>query len=120
MLRLIASLVFVFLAVAACAIGVFVVIDTRCSTDIARWTPLYPNAQLLEEYYNFRWRATGVTEMLFWTADEPDAVRRWYYRHRSAESEKDPNRGLATTNFSVRTDFERGGSTIYLYSRCGQ
>jgi hypothetical protein len=118
--RLIKTLILICIAVAVCILGTFVVIDTRCSSDIARWIPLYPNAQIVEEDYNFRRRATGITSMLLWTADEPDAVRRWYFRQRSAEADKDPNRGLATTNFTVQTDFERGGSVIYLYSRCGQ
>ena len=118
--RLIKTLILIFIAVTVCILATFAVIDTRCSTDIARWIPLYPNAQIVEEEYNFRQRATGITSMLLWTTDSADAVRRWYYEQRFAESQKDPNRGLATTSFTVQSDTERGGSVIYLYSRCGQ
>lgn len=113
-------MIFVLIAVVVCIVSVVVVIDVRCSTDIARWLPLYPNAQVVEEEYNFRRRASGITITVLRTTDPTNVVLKWYYQQRFAEADKDPNRGLAVTNFSVEADPEGNGTLIYLYSRCGQ
>jgi hypothetical protein len=118
--RTIIALLVISAAIVICVVGTFTVIDSRCSADIARWLPLYPNARIVEEDYNFRRRATGITTMVLESPDEPNVVMHWYYEQRFAEADKDPNRGLATTSFTVESGAGDTGSTIYLYSRCGQ
>jgi hypothetical protein len=119
-LRTIKTMLLILVAVVLCVVGAVAVIDIRCSTDIARWLPLYPNAQIIQEDYNFRRRASGITTMVLHTTDPTNVVFKWYYQQRFTEADKDPNRGLAATNFNVVADRENGGSLIYLYSRCGQ
>ena len=117
---MIKAMLLILITVVVCVLATFVVLDVKCSSDIARWLPLYPNAQIVEEEYNFRRRASGITTMVLQTADPTNVVYKWYYQQRFAEADKDPNRGLATTNFTVETNPDNGGSLIYLYSRCGQ
>ncbi len=108
-------------AVLLCIAAVFFALDRRCSADIARWLPLYPNAQLVEEQYNaFRPRSVGTTLTVMKSPDDPDTVRRWYSRQRAKEDAIDPSRGLATANVSVSENPDGPGSMIYLYSQCAQ
>ena len=97
-----------------------VFLDWQCRTDIEKWLPIYPNAQLVNEWHNFRERSMGVTTMTLLSPDKPDTIRRWYYQQRNTASEQDTNRGIAITNFDIHDNPDGAGSEIFLYSRCVQ
>ena len=57
-------------------------------------------------------KITDVEAMVLESPDEPNVVMHWYYQQRFAEADKDPNRGLATTRFTVESGPGDTGSTI--------
>ncbi len=107
-------------AVAVCLVSAMAFLDWKCRSDIEKWLPLYPNAQPVNEWHNFRERSMGVTTMTLVSSDKPDIVRRWYYQQRDTASQQDTNRGIAITQFEIHDNPDGAGSEIYLYSRCVQ
>src|SRR5690349_13692239 len=64
-------------------IGIFVAIfgiaDIACNSTIEKWSPMYPNAEVVEVEYNFlRPRGMGVTNMVMHSPDDAQTVRDWY------------------------------------------
>lgn len=120
------SVFFIMVGIVACSITLVIGIDISCRVDINHWLPVYPEAELVESDYDrvfFRPRATGITSEIYYTSDDPVAVRRWYgdYRReitRNTETGDRVARGLATTNYTISDNREGAGTFIRLNSEC--
>lgn len=119
-LRAILPLVIMLAVVGTCLVSATVFLDWKCHTDIENWLPIYPNAQLVNEWHNFRERSMGITTMTLISSDTPDTIRRWYYQRRDAASQQGANHALAITKFDIHDNPDGPGSEIFLYSQCVQ
>ncbi len=118
--RLLRSLIVIGTGVSALASLTFVAIDLKCSADIERWAPRYPNATVVSETRNSVGRAVGATTIVLSSPDDAATVRRWYYALQYTLEQDQTPRGLATTDYKVLPNSNGGGSLIDLYSECAQ
>ena len=94
-------------------------LDSQCHTQITRWLPLYPDAEIVSlEHDFFRPQAMGRTVMVLRSPDDAITTRRWYADVWETEADRDPNRGLAIVNFQVNADPDGEGSLVVLTSSC--
>lgn len=109
--RLILTLTLIMLGVIICSSTLFLGGDAFCRRDIDHWMPVYPNSEIVQINNNgfIRPRASGITEIVYFTEDNVIDVRRWYrdYRRditRDEVNNNNPNaaaRGLADTTNSI-------------------
>ncbi|MGJ3240573.1 MAG: hypothetical protein ACFE0Q_17835 [Anaerolineae bacterium] len=118
---------FIIIGIIFCTATSIGAIDFYCRADINHWMPIYPDAELVETQENgfFRPRASGITQQIYHTSDDTLTVRNWYRDYRIeitqglfSENPNAPASGIATTNFQISEDSERGGSRITYYSEC--
>ena len=113
------TLLLIVMGVIVCSATLTFVFDSKCASDIQTWMPPYPGAEVLElDYDFFRPFAMGETEAVLRTVDDARTVRNWYVTHQRELDEADVDRGIATMNYSLRDDDEKGGTYIYLYTEC--
>ncbi len=94
-------------------------IDAKCASDISRWLPTYPNAEVVSvEHDFFRPLAMGETTMILWSSDDATTIRSWHTDTLLSVENENPNRGMVSVNWRVVPDQENGGSTIRMYSEC--
>lgn len=102
-------------------VAVFGIADFACNSTIEKWSPMYPNAEVIHVEYNFlRPRGMGVTYMVLHSPDDAQTVRDWYVANLQRLTKEDAGRGSGTNNWDVDEDPSGQGSLIYLSSRCGQ
>ena len=126
--RTLLSIIFIVVGIFVCSISMVVGIDSYCASDIDKWLPIYPDAELVDadEEGFFRPRAMGITEQIYYTEDEAADVRRWYtdYRRELTQGSYNANNsnsavaGIATTNYRISEDRENGGTVIVTFSEC--
>lgn len=125
--RLLLSIVLIIFGIIAFVSLLTLGIDVRCASDINFWTPVYPGAEhvLTEQNGFFRPRASGITEQVYYTSDDPVTVRAWYRDYRRDITENMANRnsevaarGIADTSYRIVDDPDSEGTLIYFYSEC--
>jgi len=100
---------------------IFGIADYACGRTIETWTPIYPNAEVVELEYNFiRPRGMGVTNMTLNSPDDVETVRQWYLDNMTKLSLQNAGRGSGTNSWDIDEAPDGQGSVIYLSSRCGQ
>ncbi len=103
------------------AAALFGVADVVCNSTIERWTPIYPNSEVVTLEYNFiRPRGMGVTKMTLHSPDDVETVRQWYLDNLDRLSKEDAGRGSGTNSWDIDEAPSGQGSLINLSSRCGQ
>ncbi len=117
--RYLVTTTLIIVAIFACATVITVTLDVVCERDIANWLPMYPEAEVLSLTYNsFRPWAMGRTNAVMKTDAPFVEVNTWYVMQLRAASDRNVNRGLATTNHRLQIDQESDGTLIYLSSEC--
>ena len=126
--RTLIGMVIIIVSVVVCSVGTVAAIDWRCSADINKWLPIYPDAELVETIESgfFRDRASGITVQVYHSPDSATIVRRWYseYRRELTSGQynvANPNAaltGISSTNRRITEDPDTGGSFITLQSEC--
>lgn len=122
------SIVAIMIGIVACTGGIIVALDLHCRADIDHWMPVYPNAeiQLVQQTGFFRARASGISQIIYVTDDDPVIVRNWYtaYRRDITSNIRNENnsevaaRGMATTRYRVSDNPDGTGSRIIQTSEC--
>lgn len=117
--RLLFTLLMIVVGVVFCSTSLFLAGDYYCSRDINHWMPVYPDAEVAQVVRTgfIRPRASGITEMVYFTEDDVIDVRTWYreYRRditRNTVNSSNPNaaaRGIATTNNSIFASRDENG-----------
>lgn len=103
-----------------CVGSIMFVADMQCSSDIAIWLPMYPNAETSSVEFDFiRARAWGNTQFTQVSPDDPETVKQFYRDNIIKLSNERRSRGLAGTDWKIEPDGETGGSQIILLSTCG-
>lgn len=125
--RLLLSLIAIVIGIIILIVLLTIGIDVRCAADINFWTPLYPGSELVSTGDDgfFRPRASGITEQVYYSSDDPVTVRTWFRDYRREVTRNitgsDPNaaaRGVADTSVRVSEDLESDGTLIFYYSEC--
>jgi hypothetical protein len=94
--------------------------DQYCRYEINQRLPIYPGARLVSEEYNgLRVRATGASQMVFSTPDNPETVNEWYRQLNLERVKREGPQGLASVNYMVEANAEGEGSVIYYSTECG-
>lgn len=102
-------------------VAVFGIADFACNSTIEKWSPMYPNAEVIEVEYNFlRPRGMGITNMVMHSPDDAQTVRQWYVDNLLRLTKENEGRGSGSNSWDVDEDPNGQGSLIYLSSRCGQ
>ena len=113
------ALVLITLGIFVCISVTVFGLDVACYRDTTTWLPVYPNAEVVSSSYNmFRPWAMGRTEMVLHSKDDFVTVNGWYVDQMRAINDVNADRGIATTDYSIRRDSEGSGTTIYLSSTC--
>ena len=122
------SVIVIMIGIVACTGGLVVAIDVRCRVDIDHWMPVYPQSeiQVIQQTGFLRPRASGISQILYVTEDDPQTVQSWYrdYRReitRNVTNQDNPNaaaRGMATTSFRIMENPDGEGSRILQVSEC--
>lgn len=114
-------LFFLILASVFCMGSVVVVADEMCHRNITRRQPLYPDASIVDQSYNFlRPQGLGITRMTLETEDDPETVREWMRQVTLDLLQNDEFGGIATVNWRLEANDTGTGTRIYLYSECAQ
>ncbi|MEM9951286.1 MAG: hypothetical protein AAF846_06795 [Chloroflexota bacterium] len=126
--RTLIGMVFITIGIIACTVSAIAGIDAYCASDINKWLPIYPEAELIDsaEEGFFRPRAMGITQQLYYTGDDVVDVRGWYREYRrditqgsyNARNANTASSGVATTDYSIFEDTDNGGTLIRTYSEC--
>jgi len=125
--RLLLSIIYIIIGIIILMVLITLGVDVRCAADIDHWMPLYPGAELVRTDENgfFRPRASGITEQVYYTSDDPQTVRTWYRDYRREITRnvdtRNPNaaaRGVADTSFRISEDPDSEGTLIYYYAEC--
>lgn len=96
-------------------------VDEICRTDIARRQPFYPDAEMVQQDYNFlRPHAVGTTSTTLYTTDDEETVRQWMRDVTLDLLRREAFHGLATVIWDTQPDPATDGTFIQLYSECGQ
>ncbi|MDQ7027856.1 MAG: hypothetical protein Q9P01_22300 [Anaerolineae bacterium] len=122
------SIVAIMIGAVACTGSIVVALDLRCRADIDHWMPVYPNAEIqtVQQSGFFRLRASGISQIIYVTDDDPATVRNWYTAYRreitaNIRNENNPERaarGLATTRNQISDNPDGTGSRITQTSEC--
>lgn len=120
--------IFIIIGIVVCTVTFIFAVDSYCRFDIDKWSPIYPDAELvdtLDEGF-FRPRASGITRQVYYSSDTPTDVRSWYRTYRRDLTSGDFNdgnanaalSGVATTDFTISDDPDSDGTIISFYSEC--
>jgi hypothetical protein len=94
--------------------------DQYCRYEINQRLPVYPGATLLSQEFNgMRVRATGASQMVVSTPDDPETVQAWYRELNLERVKKEGPPGIATVNFFVEPNPQEQGSLITYATECG-
>jgi hypothetical protein len=94
--------------------------DQYCRYEINQRLPIYPGATLASQDFNgLRVRATGASQMVVSTPDDPETVRVWYRELNLERVKKEGPQGIATVNFFVEPSPQGEGSIISYATECG-
>jgi len=108
----------------ACIGSMLIFFDQACLSTLSKRLPIYPNAELVVERYNFFTRfGMGETYLQLYSPDEPTTVQSWYGREvgtylREAGINHDPLVNLGSGQWRVNRDASGQGSEITLYGAC--
>lgn len=117
--RQIIVLVSIMFGIFACVSVTVVGLDMACYRDVATWLPVYPNAEVVSSNYTmFRPWAMGRTQMILHSEDDFVTVNGWYIDQMRAITDRNTDRGIATTNYRVQRDPDSDGTLISLSSSC--
>ena len=119
----------IIVGVVICSVSAFIGVDVACRSDIDKWMPIYPEAELVstDSAGFIRIRASGITEQIYYTDDSPVDVRGWYTDYRREITQGQFNGGnaetamggsMATTQRQIMEDPDSDGTLIRYYSEC--
>ena len=122
------SVIAIIVGIVACTVSITAGLDIRCRADIDHWLPIYPDSEVVAVRQRgfFRERASGVTEIVYHSDDDPVTVRGWYRDYRREITSGQYNegnansamRGMSTTRYQVIDDPDGNGSRIIQTSEC--
>jgi hypothetical protein len=121
------SMIAIMIGIVVCMATLLISIDLRCSVDINYWMPIYPNSEIsaIQQRGFFRPRASGITQIIYVTPDDPTTVRRWYIDYRrditrniATNDSETAASGLASTSYQISENSDGGGSRITQTSEC--
>lgn len=94
--------------------------DQYCRYEINQRLPIYPESTLVSQEFNgLRPRATGASQVVVSTPDDPETVTEWYRQLNLERVKREGPQGLASVNYVVEANPEGEGSVIYYRTECG-
>jgi hypothetical protein len=113
------SVVLIMVGVVVLSVITVTFIDDRCYHDSTVWLPVYPNTtvQALDFDY-FRAWGIGETIMILVSPDERITVNTWYANRMEEIGKQYTSRGLADTDYQIRSNPDGAGTLITLSSAC--
>lgn len=92
--------------------------DQLCRNDINKRLPNYPNSELISQEKDLiRYRAAGISRMVFHSEDDPEAVALWFRELNLEQLDQGILRGFADIRRTHEPD-PKGGTTIYYQTSC--
>ncbi|GAB1420938.1 hypothetical protein MASR2M15_10660 [Anaerolineales bacterium] len=109
----------IFVAVILCSIVTSLTIDYACNSEIERWLPIYPGAELIQNQNDFlRPRAMGYTYQTYQTEDETQVVRDWYRETMRQVGRDSSSRAISSTRYRILENPDGPGTWIKMSSEC--
>ncbi len=118
----------IVIATIVCSSSAFLTVNAVCSAYLPQRLPVYPGAEVVAQTHNFISPfGMGITTMVLYSDDQPDAVRSWYgvttgtFLRESLQSGDlvtTFGRRVARVDWSVIRAEDGIGTQIILYANC--